>query len=38
MPQLSMQKEYINPKASGHYNNAAMEIIGESAGKTLAHI
>ncbi|MBQ7368231.1 MAG: hypothetical protein IJW60_00800, partial [Clostridia bacterium] len=36
--QLSMQKEYINPKASGHYNNAAMEIIGESAGKTLAKL
>ncbi len=37
-PQLSMQQEYINPKASGHYNNAAMEIIGESAGKTLAKL
>ena len=35
-PDLSLHSEYINPQASGHYNNLAMDIIGESAGKTLA--
>ena len=35
---MSLQKEYINPKASGHYNNLGMEIIGELAGETLANI
>ena len=34
--ELSQQFEYINPQASGHYNNAGMEIIGAKAGKTLA--
>lgn len=28
--------QYINPFACGHYNNRAMEIIGETAGKNLA--
>lgn len=37
-PELSMKPEYINPKASGHYNNAAMEIIGTEAAKGLAAI
>lgn len=35
---LSMDTAYINPKASGHYSNAGMEIIGTEAGKTLAEI
>ncbi len=34
--ELSMKPEYINPNASGHYNNAAMEIIGTEAGTALA--
>ena len=37
-PTMSMQKEYINPTASGHYNNAAMDIIGASAAETLAKL
>ena len=37
-PELSMMPEYINPEASGHYTNAAMEIIGKSAGRALAEI
>ena len=37
-PELSMKPEYINPEASGHYNNAAMDIIGTEAGKALANI
>ena len=36
--ELSQQEQYINQKALGHYNNAAMEIIGESAGETLAKV
>ena len=28
---------YINPKAAGHYNNAAMRLIGQRAGENLAH-
>jgi len=36
--ELSMKSEYINPEASGHYNNAAMEIIGAEAAKGLAAI
>lgn len=35
---LSMDAAYVNPKASGHYNNAGMEIIGKEAGKALAEI
>ena len=34
--ELSQNQEYINPQAEGHYNNAAMEIIGKQAGETLA--
>lgn len=37
-PELSLNDTYINPKASGHYNNAGMEMIGTEAGKTLAEI
>jgi hypothetical protein len=37
-PELSLKPEYINPEASGHYNNAAMEIIGSEAGKALAKL
>ena len=37
-PELSLNETYINPKASGHYNNAGMEMIGTEAGKTLAEI
>ena len=37
-PDLSLCFEYINPQASGHYNNIAMDIIGEAAGKTLAEL
>ena len=36
--ELSMNPEYINPEATGHYNNAAMEIIGTEAGKAIAKI
>ena len=36
--ELSMNKDYINPEASGHYNNKGMEIIGTEAGKALAAI
>lgn len=36
--ELSMKSEYINPEASGHYNNAAMDIIGTEAAKGLAAI
>lgn len=34
--ELSMNKAYINPEASGHYNNEGMEIIGTEAGSALA--
>ncbi len=34
--ELSMKPEYINPNASGHYNNEGMEIIGTEAGNALA--
>lgn len=37
-PELSLNDTYINPKASGHYNNAGMEMIGTEAGKMLAEI
>ena len=36
--ELSLNNEYINPEASGHYNNAGMEIIGREAGTALAKI
>ncbi|MBQ8409805.1 MAG: hypothetical protein IJY39_13175 [Clostridia bacterium] len=34
--EMSLDKTYINPEAHGHYNNLAMEIIGETAGRELA--
>lgn len=37
-PSLSLEREYINEKAPGHYNNAGMKIIGELAGKALADL
>lgn len=37
-PELSLKQEYINPHAQGHYNNAAMEIIGTDAGTALAKL
>ena len=33
---LSRDRTHINPCAQGHYNNSAMAIIGEEAGKALA--
>lgn len=33
---LSLDPTYINPNADGHYNNAAMTIIGTEAAKALA--
>jgi len=36
--ELNMNPEYINPFASGHFNNAAMEIIGREAGLSLAKL
>jgi hypothetical protein len=36
--ELSMNAAYINPSASGHYNNAAMEIIGTAAGEMLGRL
>ena len=36
--ELSQKTENINPKAVGHYNNAAMTLIGTEAGKALAKI
>ena len=36
--ELSMNKDYINPEASGHYNNEGMEIIGTEAASALAKI
>lgn len=33
--ELSMKPEYINPRASGHYNNEALDMIGTAAGETL---
>ena len=35
---LSRDPSYLNPNAKGHYNNAAMEIIGREAGMALADI
>jgi hypothetical protein len=37
-PKLSRKTECINPEADGHYNNEAIEIIGEEAGGALAKI
>ena len=36
--QLSLDKNYINPHAEGHYNNAAMQLIGGAAGEALAKL
>lgn len=36
--EMSMNKTYINPEASGHYNNAGMEIIGGEVGNALAKL
>ena len=33
---MSLDKRFINPFAEGHFNNVAMEIIGETAGRNLA--
>ena len=38
LAKMSLQKEYINPKADGHYTNAALDIIGKEAGEALAKI
>ena len=35
---LSLDKEYINPDARGHYNNKAQEIIGKAAGEAAAKL
>lgn len=35
---LSTQERYLNPEAVGHYNNEALELIGETAGTELAKI
>lgn len=34
----SLDPQYINPFADGHYNNAAMTVIGTEAGKALAQL
>ncbi len=36
--ELSLNEQYINPFADGHYNNEAMELIGAAAGKALAKL
>ncbi len=36
--QLSLDKNYINPHAEGHYNNAAMQLIGRASGEALAKL
>lgn len=35
---LSRDPEYINPRACGHYNNKAMELLGAAAGEALAKL
>ena len=35
---LSLEPRYINPFADGHYNNAAMTVIGTEAGNALAKL
>ena len=37
-PSISRDSKYMNPLASGHYNNMAMDIIGAEAGTALAKI
>ena len=34
---ISLKESWLNPEAAGHYNNAAMKIIGKAAGKAAAH-
>lgn len=34
---LSLKERWLNSEAAGHYNNAAMKIIGKAAGKAAAH-
>ena len=36
--ELSMKPEYINPNASGHYNNEALDLIGQAAGDAMAKV
>lgn len=36
--QLSLDEQYINPQADGHYNNKAMTHIGTIAGEALAQL
>lgn len=35
---ISMDSEYMNPNAGGHYNNKGMSVIGQKAGDTLGKI
>ena len=35
-PEISLQGRWINPFEEGHYNNAAMTVIGTEAAKALA--
>lgn len=35
-PIISLDPEYINPNAEGHYNNKGLNLIGREAGKALA--
>ena len=37
-PQISRDSHYMNPYASGHYNNRGMEMIGMEAGAALARL
>lgn len=36
--ELSLNPEYLNPQAPGHFNNKAMKVIGKYAGKAAAEI
>jgi len=35
---ISLEPEYISPFEEGHYNNKAMKLIGETAGRALAEL
>lgn len=35
---LSVNTDFINPNVCGHYNNVALDLIGQTAGKALAKI
>ena len=37
-PKLSLDKNMLNPRDPGHYNNEALELIGKDAAKTLAKL